>query len=195
MSLKRQKELIELSIDLGENIPGLNVDKIVENLAKNSEEIKAQDKIIQEEVDENIERGMDKNEAEKEGKKKLKEAIQKFKDSIREVVIEQIAIIKQQFKIFKEGLQRIPADVKAAIANIALPPAISAPPAAPNPIYALNLVKTTKNALAGTLAIMIAAFTTVLIASTKISFVLPKPVLSLYEKIKITAQTINTIPA
>jgi hypothetical protein len=194
MSLKRQKDLIEKSSDLGENIPGLNVDKIVENLAKNSTEIKNQVKIIEDEVDENIERGMDENEAKEEGKKKIKDTIKQYKDSIRDAVIEQIAIIKQQFKIFKEGLQRIPADVKAAIANIVLPPSISAPPGAPNPVYALNLVKTTKNALVATLAIMIVAFTAILIASNKITFVLPNSILSLFEKIKITSTTINTIP-
>jgi hypothetical protein len=194
MSIKRQKDLIEKSSDLGENIPGLNVDKIVENLAKNSTEVKNQVKIIEEEVDENIERGMDENEAKEEAKKKIKDTIKQYKDSIRDAVIEQIAIIKQQFKIFKEGLQRIPADVKAAITNIALPPSISAPPGAPNPIYALNLVKTTKNALVATLAIMIVAFTAILIAANKISFVLPNSILSLFEKIKISSTTINTIP-
>lgn len=194
MSIVRQKELIEKSINLGQSIPGLSINAIIENLAKKSDEVKAQVKIIEDEENENIDRGMTKEEAKKEAKEKTKELIKKYKESIREVVIEQVAMIRQQYKIFKEGLKRIPDDVKAAIVNITLPPSISTPPGAPNPIYALNLVKTTKNALLATLAIMIVAFTTMLVSANKISFVFPNSILSLFESIEITAGIINTIP-
>lgn len=194
MSIERQKSLIDQSSNLGLNVPGLNINSIIEKLAKESKEIKTQIEIIDTEIDENVERGMSSEEAKKEAKEKTKELIEKYKESIREIVIEQIAIIKQQFKVFKEGLQRIPDDVKAAIANIALPPAISVPPSGPNPIYALNLVKTTKNSLLGTLAIIIVAFTAMLIAANKISFVFPNSILSLFESIKISATVINSIP-
>jgi hypothetical protein len=194
MSLARQKELVEMSITVGASIPGLGIVAVINNLAEKSEEIKLQVKIIQDEIKENRERGMTKEEAEKEAEKQIKDLINKYKDSIRQVVIEQIAIIKQQYKVVKEGLERIPDDVKAAIKNISLPPAISTPPGAPNPIYALNLAKTTKNALLGTLSVMIVAFTTMLIAANKISFVFPDSILSLYETLKTSTQIISSIP-
>lgn len=195
MSIARQKELINDSGDLGEQIPGLNVNSVVENLAKKSAEVKTQIEIIEVEINENVERGMPREQAKEEAKEKRKELIEKYKESISEIVPEQIAIIKQQFKVVKEGLKRIPDDVKAAIANIALPPAVSAPPSAPNPVYAFNLVKTTKNALLGTLAVMIVAFTSMLLAANKISFVFPTSILSLFESIKTMSGLINGIPA
>jgi hypothetical protein len=194
MSLQRQKQLIEELSNLGENIPGLDVDIIIENIAKNSDEIKSQVQMIEEEVDENIERGMDENQAKEEGKQKIKDIIKKYKESIRDAIIEQITIIKLQFKVFKEGLAQIPADVKATIANLALPPAITVPPGGPNPIYAVNLASTTKRALIATLSVMIIAFTAMLIASNKIFFVLPNTILSLFEKISTFSKLLNTIP-
>ena len=93
-----------------------------------------------------------------------------------------------------DGLKRIPEDVKTAIQNIALPPAISVPPGAPNPIYALNIAKQTKAALVGTLGIIVFAFTEVLKAATKILFVLPDSLLSTFEQIKTAFTIIKSIP-
>lgn len=194
MSVTKQKELIEKSINLGESIPGLNVDTIIESMVKKSPEVKAQTKIIENEVKENIDRGMSEQDAKAEAKTKIKNLNKSYKTSIKEAVIEQIAIITQQYKIFKEGLKRIPDDVKAAIANIAIPPTISTPPAGPNPVYATNLVKTTKNALLATLAIMIVAFTTMLVSGNKIQFIFPNSLLSLFDAIKTTQTIINSIP-
>lgn len=194
MTLIRQKELILQAGELGENLPGLNLDTILENLAKKSDEVKAQYDIAESEIADNVSRGMSEDDAKKEAENKIKEILNAYKESIRESVIEQITIIKQQYRVFKEGLARIPDDVQAVIANIALPPAITVPPGGPNPIYALNLAKTTKNALAGTLSIIIVAFTEILKVATKILFVLPNSLLSLYEKLKTTSTILNSIP-
>jgi hypothetical protein len=195
MSLAEQKRLVEQAGELGESLPGLNLNSILENIVKNSKEFKAQSDIAEQEVNENVERGQSREEARKEANRKIKQTRDIYKESIREAAIEQITIIKQQYRIFKEGLERIPADVKLVIANIALPPAITAPPGAPNPIYALNIAKTAKSALAGTLSIIIFAFTEILKAANKIFFVLPQSLLSLYEKLKTTSNILNSIPS
>jgi predicted RNase H-like HicB family nuclease len=194
MSLDEQKRLIEQAGNLGESLPGLNLNSILENIVKQSDELKTQYEIVEQEVEENIARGESEADARKEAEEKIKQTLNAYKESIREVAIEQIAIIKQQYRIFKEGLERIPADVKLVIANIALPPAISVPPGTPNPIYALNIAKTAKSSLAGTLSIIIFAFTEILKAANKIFFVLPQSLLALYENIKTLSTVLNTIP-
>lgn len=194
MSLEKQKELIESAGNLGLAIPGLALVKIVENIVEKSKEVKAHIEIIKKEKEALEAQGFDKEKAKEDAKKKTKELIDKYKESIKEFVKEQIALIKQQYKIFMDGLKRIPEDVKTAIQNIALPPAISAPPAAPNPIYALNLAKQTKAALVGTLGIIVLAFTEILKAATKILFVLPDPLLKTFEQIKTAFTIINSIP-
>jgi seryl-tRNA synthetase len=194
MSLEKQKQLVTSSGALGLSIPGLSLEPIIKNIMDKSAELKAQKEMIQEEIKENEERGMKKEDAKKEGEKKLNELIEKYKKSIKEAVEEQITLIKQHYKNFKEGVENIPDDVKAVIANIILPPAISAPPAAPNPVYAVNLAKTAKNSIAGTLSVIIISFTEILKAANKILFVLPESILSLFEKIKTFSQLISTIP-
>jgi hypothetical protein len=187
MSLEKQKKLVEESGALGLSIPGLSLEPIIKNIMEKSGELKAQKEMIEEEIKENQERGMKKEDAKKEGEKKLKELIDGYKKNLKESVEEQITLIKQHYKNFKEGLESIPEDVKAVIANIALPPAISVPPAAPNPIYAINLAKTAKSSIAGTLSVIIISFTEILKAANKILFVLPEPIVSLYEKVKMTS--------
>jgi hypothetical protein len=194
MSLEKQKKLVEESGALGLSIPGLSLEPIIKNIMEKSDELKTQKEMIEEEIKENQERGMKREDAKKEGEKKLKELIDGYKKNLKESVEEQITLIKQNYKNFKEGLESIPEDVKAVIANIALPPAISVPPAAPNPIYAINLAKTAKNSIAGTLSVIIISFTEILKAANKILFVLPEPILSLFEKVKTTSEIINGIP-
>jgi hypothetical protein len=192
MSLAEQKRLVNQAGELGESLPGLNLNAILENIVKQSDELKTQYKIVEQEVEENIARGESEADSRKEAEEKLKQTLNVYKESIREAAIEQITTIKQQYRIFKEGLDRIPEDVKLVIANIALPPAIG--PVAPNPAYALNIAKTAKSSLAGTLSIIIFAFTEILKAANKIFFVLPQSLLSLYEKLKATSNILNSIP-
>ena len=194
MSLEKQKELIESAGDLGLAIPGLAIIAIIEKIVEKSQEVKVQVEIIEKEREALEAQGFDKEQAKADAKEKKKAMIDKFKENIKEFVTEQIALIKQQYKIFMDGLKRIPEDVKAAIANIALPPGITVPPGAPNPIYALNLAKQTKAALVGTLGIIVLAFTEILKAATKISFVLPDAILSVFEQIKTAFTIINSIP-
>jgi len=194
MSLEKQKELILSAGDLGLAIPGLAILAIIEKIVEKSQEVKVQVEIIEKEREALEAQGFDKEQAKADAKKKKKEMIDKFKENIKDFVNEQIALIKQQYKIFMDGLKRIPEDVKTAIQNIALPPAITVPPGGPNPLYALNIAKQTKAALVGTLGIIVLAFTEILKAATKILFVLPDSLLSLFEQIKTAFTIIKSIP-
>lgn len=194
MSLEKQISLVEEAGMLGESIPGLDLDLILENLAQKSDELKSQYDAIEAEIEEKTSRGMSREQAREESKSQIESIKETAKEKLKQPVIEQITIIKQQYKVVKEGLESIPQDVNAVAANILLPPAISVPPAAPNPIYAINLAITAKNSLSSTLSTVMAAFTEMIKAATRIQFVLPDAVLSLYETAKSLSSLINSIP-
>jgi hypothetical protein len=230
MSLEPQIQLLSKLGNLGESIPGLNVDPIIENLVKKSEEIKTATESIDAEEEEENERetrferkkerkaekerkkagGKEKTEEEKEEQKaerkkkreetkkkadaQKKKIIENYKKQMRVVVQENTIEIKQNYKIFKDAIESIPPDVTALIANIFLPPAITVPPGGPNPLYALNLTKQTKNTLVRTLNSAIVAFTIVIKLSTAIKFEIPKPILDLFDKINIVSNLIGSIP-
>jgi chemotaxis protein histidine kinase CheA len=230
MSLQPQIELLDKLGNLGSSIPGLDVDPIVENLAKKSEELKTiTESIDSEEEEENeretraekrkerkaekerekagkkekkkeekeaqeAERKKKREENKKKAEEQKKKIIENYKKKMRVVVQENTIEIKQNYKIFKDAIESIPPDVSALITNIALPPAITAPPGAPNPIYALNLTKQAKNTLVRTLNSAIVAFTVVVKLSTAIKFEIPKPILDLFDKINIVSNLIGSIP-
>jgi flagellar biosynthesis GTPase FlhF len=230
MSLQPQIELLSKLGSLGESIPGLDVEPIVENLVKKSEEIKTATESIEEEEEEENERETrserrkerkaererkkagrkEKTEEEKEAqkaerekkkeefKKKAEEQIKKivgnYKSQMNVIVSENIIGITQSYKVFKDSIESIPPDVNALIANILLPPAITAPPGGPNPVYALNLTIQGKNTLSRTLNSAIVAFTQVLKLSTAIKFEIPKSILDLFDKISTVNNLINKIP-
>ena len=230
MSLQPQIELLSKLGSLGESIPGLKVEPIVENLVKKSEEIKTATESIDAEEEEENERETrserrkerkaererkkagkkEKTEEEKEAqkaerekkkeefKKKAEEQIKKivgnYKSQMNVIVSENIIGITQSYKVFKDSIESIPPDVNALIANILLPPAITAPPGAPNPLYAFNLTIQGKNTLSRTLNSAIVAFTEVLKLSTAIKFEIPKSILDLFDKISVVNNLLNTIP-
>ena len=230
MSLESQIQLLSKLGNLGESVPGLNIDPIIENLAKKSEELKTVTESIDSEEEEENERETrsekkkerkaekerkkegkaEKTEQEKEAQKaerekkraetkkkaeeKKKKIIEDYKKNIRKKVQEEIDIIKQNYKVFKDAIDSIPPDVSALVTNIALPPAITAPPGAPNPIYAINLAKQGKNTLGRTLNSSIVAFSQVLKAANAIKFEIPKPILDLFDKIAFINGLLSRIP-
>jgi len=215
MSLDPQIQLLSKLGNLGKSIPGLNIDPIIENLAKKSEEIKTiTESIDSEEEEENertrrsekktktpeekeaqkAEREKKREEAKKKAKDQKKKIIDTYKKNIRKTVQEEIDVIKQNYKVFKDAIDSIPPDVTALITNIALPPAITAPPGAPNPIYAINLAKQGKNTLGRTLNSSIVAFSQVLKAANAIKFEIPKFILDLFDKIAFVNSLISGIP-
>lgn len=215
MSLEPQIQLLSKLGNLGQSIPGLNIDPIIENLAKKSEELKTVTESIDAEEEEENERARrsekkkktpeEKEAAEAERKKKREEAKKKaeeqkkkiidtYKKNIRKTVQEEIDIIKQNYKVFKDAIESIPPDITALITNIALPPSITVPPGVFNPVYAYNLAKQGKNTLGRTLNSSIVAFSQVLKAANAIKFQLPKSILDLFDKIALINSLLSGIP-
>jgi len=191
MSLDKQKELLPKLQNMGESIPGLSIGPIIDNLLKSEDQFKVYTDLADSEKEDNIQRGMTKEEATKiaeEGINKLKE---KYKESIKEFVNEKITEIKQEYKIFKETIKSLPVEISALIANIALPPAI---PAGPNPLYSLNVVIQAKANLERIINSMVISFTTILKASNDLKFQIPNVVLSLFDKIAIIGRLLKSIP-
>jgi dsDNA-specific endonuclease/ATPase MutS2 len=193
MALEPQITLMAALGDLGEGIPGLDFDKIIENIVKKAEAIKAKKEAIEKEIDELRNRDrITKDEAKQMLKDKIKELIDKYKEAIKQMVIDAINEIKSVWKEIKTQVKQIPKDVKAAIAAIALPPAIG--PVGPNPIYALSIAAQTKSLLVAILNALATNLIKLIKAATMISFVLPQPVLVVGETIKTLDTLLNTIP-
>lgn len=192
---KKQKELFLESGRLGLPIPGLNKDDVLENLAKKDPGIKTIIDTVQENYSELVERGdITEDEATNLASKEIEDTVKSYTANMESLVEEKIAEANQNFTVFKESVESIPSDVQAAITNIALPPTISVPPSAPNPVWIFNLIKQTKNSLVRTLSVAIAAFAIVLKTANQIKFELPNSILELFDKIKICFTVINTIP-
>ena len=194
MSLEAQTEILNKMGDLGESIPGLNPNSVIKKLISESDELKIVNSSIDEEEEEDVQRGLSRQEARKKADLQKKRIEESFKKNIAKSVNEQIISIKQNYKVFKTSIESIPADVTALISNIALPATISVPPGAPNPLYALNLTKQAKNTLSRTLNSAIVAFTEILKAANSIKFDIPNVVLDLFEKIALVNKLISSIP-
>jgi len=194
MSLERQKQILGTAGDLGKALPFLEAIAIIENIAKESPEIKKQYDIIKKESKERRERGDDEKQIKDDEDKKTKEVLDNFKKGLNDFVEQQINIIKHQYRVVSDGINQIPIDVRTTIANIIVPPAVTAPPGAANPLYALNVALTTKHALQSTLLIIVVAFTAVIEAANAIKYALPDFVLDTYQVIKDTFVIISAIP-
>jgi dsDNA-specific endonuclease/ATPase MutS2 len=193
MALDPQITLMTALGDMGEGLPGLDFDKIIENIVQKAEAIKAKKEAIEKEIDEFRNRDrITKDEAKQMLKDKIKELIDKYKEAIKQMVIDAINEIKSVWKEIKTQVKQIPKDVKAAIAAIALPPAIG--PVGPNPIYALTIAAQTKSLLVAILNALATNLIKLIKAATMISFVLPQPVLIVGETIKTLDTLLNTIP-
>ena len=194
MSLNAQIEILNKMGDLGESVPGLDVNSIIKKLTAESEELSIVNQSIDEEEKEDVERGLSKEEARKKAETQKKRLQESYQKNIKKTVNEQITSIRQNYKVFKDSIESIPPDVTALITNIALPATVTVPPGAPNPIYALNLTKQAKNTLGRTLNSAIVAFTEVLKASNSIKFEIPTFILDLFEKIAEVNKLISSIP-
>jgi hypothetical protein len=195
MSLERQSELLLESGSLGLSIPGLDVDTIAAKLLETQEGVKVQIEIIKEEVKKLKEAGeITEEEVDAKVEEEVKKVIDPILPSVKAYVVERKIIIEQQYKTIIEGLKKIPADVQGAIAQLSLPPTISAPPGVPNPLYVLIIAAQAKTTLNFVLTVMVSAFSVMVIKANEIQFVLPDSVLDLFEQIKNAAKLLDTIP-
>lgn len=180
--------------DLGETIPGLNVDSVIENLVKKDEGMKNYLKLIEDERIENIERGMTEEEAKKEAAAKSKEAVETMKKNMKPAVEEDITKMKQEYKIAKEAIESIPGEAQTTAALIVVPPAISTPPSAANPAYTIGVATQTKKSLSKSLSIATSALTTLILIATKLKFELPPVILNLVNALNIATTALSIIP-
>lgn len=193
MALEPQIALMTVLGDMGTGLPGLDVDKIIENIAKKAEAIKAKKEAIEKEIDELRNRDrITKEEAKKMLKAKIKEYIDKYKEAIKKMVNDAINEIKSVWKEIKVQVKQIPKDVAAAIAAILVPPAIG--PVGPNPIYALLIAAQTKSVLSAILNALATNLIKLIKAANMILFELPQPVLIVGDTIKILDTLLSTIP-
>ena len=193
MALEPQIALMAALGDMGTGLPGLDLDKIIEKIAEKAEAIKAKKEAIEKEIDELRNRDrITKEEAKKMLKDKIKEYIDKYKEAIKKMVNDAINEIKSVWKEIKVQVKQIPKDVAAAIAAIALPPAIG--PVGPNPIYALSIAAQTKSLLSAILNALATNLIKLIKAATMILFELPQPVLIVGETIKTLDTLLSTIP-
>ena len=177
---------------LGKDIPGLNKDSVIENIIKKDKNLGEYIKMIDAEKEENVERGMSKEEAEKKAKEDAKAVLDGVKKSLEPMVEEEIIKMKQEYKIAKEALDSIPAEVTATVANAALPAAL--PPAVPNPAYTLGVAIQTKKSILKTLNVVLSSLTTVLMIATKLKFKVPAPVIALIAAITTVTNLLSAIP-
>ena len=193
MALEKQTALILELGTMGEGIPGLDPTPIIENIIAKSEAIGDKITLIQAKYDQyRARKKMTDDEAKTELKKEVKKIIAESKEILKKQVEMTIAQIRAEWKKIKEALLAIPEDVKSAIQNILTPPA--APPAVPNPIYALEVAAQTKRQLLGILNTIAPSMITLIGAATLILFELPEIVLIVGATIKALDLVINTIP-
>jgi hypothetical protein len=194
MALEDQANAVSELGKLGENIPGLSVDGVVENLAKKDEALENYLKLIEDEKQDNLERGMSKEEANKAADEAKKEAVETLKGNIKPAVEEEVIMMKQEYKIAKEALDSIPAEANTAIATAAIPPAISAPPSTANPLYTLAMATQTKKSLLKTINIVITALTKVMMIANRLKFELPAAIVNLVKVLGTATAALSVIP-
>jgi hypothetical protein len=186
--LKKMDTLIEkLGTDTKFPIPGLNKEKILEEAAKKDESLGSYIKELEEEQ-------KDGTKTKEEVEKEIKEVIDRYKKVIEPTVTESIAVIQTNYNLIQDSTKQLTENVASAIATTAIPPAIGAPPVAPNPAYALVENKQKKNVLLSILSTMKNALLNILTAAKKIAFALPDIILGLVDSLSTLTTVISTIP-
>lgn len=207
-ALQRQKDLIaQIGNNSGVSIPGLNVDAVIQNLAKlnsdlqqtydyynsqaeveatNEEQAAEASGIVETEEDKKARRDAKKQEA----KKKIDETYEKYKSSLGDFVQEQISIIENSVASIEEGTKTLPVKIAEAISTAALPAAL--PPGLPNPAYNILIFSQQVKAIKVVLDDLISRYLSLLIAADKIKFALPSKIIQL---LSVLTEIQNTIPS
>jgi hypothetical protein len=179
MATEKQLEALKKLSSQGENIPGLNKDKIIENLIKKDPTIKKYFEKIDAARDENIERGMSKEEAEEKVKEIKKKALDDIKKNLTAQVEEDITKIKQEFKSVKDSISSMGEDIASFITAKSLPAVITVPPGAPNPATVLIEILQKKKDFEKVLNVALVSLTAVITIANRLKFELPDSVLTL----------------
>ena len=168
--------IIKIADDSGGSIPGLSTDEVLNKLAEKNEQLKS---AIEEATSE-------------EERKKI---LERFKNTLKSYVDEQIAVIKTSYAEVKEGISLLKETIASTIATTVIPPAIGTPPVAPNPAYALAENKQKINNLVIIITGLVSSFLQMLSAAAKIDFEIPDSVIVLLNALIDIKKLIKKIPA
>lgn len=193
MSLDNQQELLKKLDSKGLPIPGLDPDKIIENLVKKDPNIGKYLKMIDTAKEEKIERGATKEEAEKSAEEAKKKVIEDIKKNLKPQIIEDITKIKQEYKTVKEAISSMVEDIAAFTVAKAQPSTITVPPGLPNPATVIIEILQKKKDLEKILNIATTSLTTIITIANKLKFELPEPVTSLVSLLS-SVQSIISLP-
>jgi hypothetical protein len=194
MALADQAAAVSKLGEMGLEIPKLNPEAVIENLVKKDENLGKYLEMIDAAKEEKIERGMSEEEAIQAAEDAKKEVVDKVKEDLKPMVEENIIKMKQEYKTAKEALDSIPVEAQATIALVAIPPAISAPPSAPNPAYTLGIALQTKKSLLKILNTIVSSLTTVMTIANKLKFELPEAIVKLVQMIGVVTNALSIIP-
>ena len=197
-ALQEQKKLIAELGSSGQGLPGLNPDEIAkrladldENLSKtieyynsqaeaeaDKEEKEAEAKGIKETDEQKAARRKAKRD---EAQKKIKEVTDRFVETQKDFVNEQVSIIQVNYNVIEKEVGDLPKTITLATTTSVQPAALGA--AAPNPLFNLGVLFQILSSIKRSLGNIKTAFLNMLIAADKIKFVLPPSVTNLLQKI------------
>lgn len=161
------------------SIPGLDFDTIADGMIESNETYKA----VLDGAETPEERQIIKN-----------NYLKVIKETAKAFIQQNIAIIKSSFNEITQGVLSLSEAIIAMTASALMPPAIGAPPVAPNPAYVLLQNKEKKNTLMITVNGLMKTFLGLLMAAVAIYFEVPDSIMGLLQTILSIKETISLIP-
>jgi hypothetical protein len=206
-ALEEQKKLISDLGSAGLQIPGLNVEEIAKTLAELDQNLSdtiqyykdLADQEAAKEEQEQADAGIVETEEQKKARrdKKIQEALKKGEDtvdkyveSLRDFIQEQISIIEVNAGIIAKEVPTLPKTITLALTTALQPAAVGA--AVPNPLYNLGILFQNLSSIGRSLSTIKTAFLNMLIASDKIKFALPTEITVLLQRILSIEQTLES---
>lgn len=208
-ALQEQKKLISDLGSSGPKIPGLeklNVEAIALKLAELDTNLQETiqyykdlaDQEAAKEEQEKADAGIVETEEQKKARrdkkiqeslKKGEDAVDKYVESVRDSIQEQISIIEVNAGIIVKEVPTLPKTITLALTTALQPAAVGA--AVPNPLYNLGILFQNLSSIGRSLGTIKTAFLNMLIAADKIKFALPTEITGLLQKILNIEETLK----
>ncbi len=205
-ALQEQKKLISELGSAGLQIPGLNVAQIAKTLAELDQNLSdtiqyykdLADQEAAKEEQQQADAGVVETEEQKKARrdKKIQEALKKGEDTVdkyvesqRDFIQEQISIIKVNAGIIAKEVPTLPKTIILALTTSLQPAALGA--AVPNPLYNLGILFQNLSSIGRSLSTIKTAFLDMLIAADKIKFALPTEITGLLQRILSIEETLK----
>ena len=205
-ALQEQKKLISDLGSTGLQIPGLNVEQIAKTLAELDQNLSdtiqyykdLADQEAAKEEQEKADAGIVETEEQKKARmdkkiqealKKGEDAVDKYVESVRDFIQEQISVIEVNAGIIAKEVPSLPKTITLALTTALQPAAVGA--AVPNPLYNLGILFQNLSSIGRSLGTIKTAFLNMLIAADKIKFALPPGITLLLQRILSIEQTLE----